>query len=495
MRALIILRTAFGGAARPAFAGLAIAIGLLVGCGGDPVHHLADAPPQSDAPIDMMMIPSGPVTLTVTSQGQPAAGVKVYFQNPDGTVVSNTMTDATGVATAIVDIGASVTAIAPQPPPGTFGGAPIQNDTLATWAAVKPNDQLHWDLFATAVGFNTLAFNVIAPTDPTGGTVYTLFTNCGQSDITPPAVGSAFVAGAANPPVAVTITDCTNGKIDLIVTTSDLNTGQIISSFFLADVAIATGVDLDLTASTYAAATTSTFNYTNASANVGSISIDQSLVTARGVIYQQSTNTPVDTGTASATMTVPGAGTGLIAVTSSFLFPSSQAIASSQTIFDWGPYTAAYNVDLSTVALKEYTQTPMFDPVAHAITWPEDGGTASDVVVANYHTFRSDATLSHNWNWLLAAPRDTFAKVTYPTIPTDVFDYNTKPAPGDSFDVQQLRSAKVPGGYDAVRSQIMNGNLDGIAVGPQGHAVIEDMFFVKLRHKSASRTVVRGRRL
>src|SRR5437763_1066209 len=92
-----------------------IAIVCLVGCGGDPVHHLGDAPPGSDAPpIDGP--PSGPVTLTVTSQGNPAPGVHVYFQNPDMSVVSATTTDATGVATAVVDIGAFVTAIAPPPP-------------------------------------------------------------------------------------------------------------------------------------------------------------------------------------------------------------------------------------------------------------------------------------------------------------------------------------------------------------------------------------------
>jgi hypothetical protein len=436
------------------------------------VHHLPDAP-GSDAPPDA--IPSGPVTLAVTSQGNPVAGVKVYFQNPDGSVVANTATDATGVASAVVEIGASVTAIAPQPPIAT--GVPTENDTLATWAAVKPNDQLHWDLFG--VPPNTLTFNVIAPSDVPVMAVYTLFTSCGSFDITPPP--STVGTGVNNAPVPVSIPDCANGKIDLIVLTSDPATGLLTHSFFVPDVAIANGVDLDLTANTYTAVTTSTFSYTNVPASIGSISVHQELVTARGSLITRDVGAPVVAGTASASLAMP-APAGLTTVTKSDLFPSSSAaITSTQTVVDWGPYTAAYAVDLAIVALKDYTQMPAFDPATHAISWPEATGAQADVVLANYNTFRSDATLSHSWNWLLAAPRDAVAKVTYPTIPTDVFDYNTKPAPGDSFDVRQLRSAKVPGGYDAVRSQIMNTSLNGLAAGPQGHAIVEDMFFGKLR--------------
>src|SRR5712671_11474 len=85
---------------------------LLAACGGDPIHHLADAPPPPDAPPPDGPV-SGVVTLTVTLNGNPQTGVRVLFQNADSSLVASATTDASGVAMATMVAGGSVTAINP----------------------------------------------------------------------------------------------------------------------------------------------------------------------------------------------------------------------------------------------------------------------------------------------------------------------------------------------------------------------------------------------
>jgi hypothetical protein len=84
---------------------------LLAACGDDdPVRHLDGGVIDSsmiDAPMNQ------PVTLTVTSDGAPQVGVKVYFQGADSSVISNAMTDASGVASALMPGGGFVTAVDP----------------------------------------------------------------------------------------------------------------------------------------------------------------------------------------------------------------------------------------------------------------------------------------------------------------------------------------------------------------------------------------------
>lgn len=62
---------------------------VVVGCGGD----------------------GGAVTLTVTRNGGPVAGVHTYFLNADNSYVATLDTDTTGTASANMAAGGSVTAI------------------------------------------------------------------------------------------------------------------------------------------------------------------------------------------------------------------------------------------------------------------------------------------------------------------------------------------------------------------------------------------------
>jgi len=86
----------------------------LIACGDDGVRHTPDAAPHDGPTADTGPdAPALPVTLTVTVDGAPQGGVKVYFLNADSSVVLNTVTDATGTASAVMAAGGSVTALFP----------------------------------------------------------------------------------------------------------------------------------------------------------------------------------------------------------------------------------------------------------------------------------------------------------------------------------------------------------------------------------------------
>src|SRR4051812_646376 len=103
---------------------LASVVLLVAACGDDGgVRHL-DGGPTIDSPmmmIDAPVVPQ-PVTVTVTSGGTPQADVKVYFLANDSSVISNTLTDSAGVASAVMPNGGTVTAVDPYPAPA--GGLP-----------------------------------------------------------------------------------------------------------------------------------------------------------------------------------------------------------------------------------------------------------------------------------------------------------------------------------------------------------------------------------
>jgi hypothetical protein len=455
---------------------LLLSIVVIAGCGGDKVNHLPDAPNPPDAPPDAP--PTGPVTLTVTSQGQPAAGVQVYFQNPDQSLVASPTTDASGNATATIEIGAFVTAIDPAAPVvATFGGGPVQSDSLHTWAGVKPGDHLHLDLFGTGPVLTNAAVTIVAPTDPMA-TSYFLYTSCNSgnfTDITPLPVGSGF-AVVGNQPVAVNLTVCSATQ-DVLVVTLDAES-QPVNSFFIPDVAISDDMTLDFTDQAYTAIDTTTLDFSNINVAITSIGITEAVLTTKGRLYLVTGSANVDGTAANTSIPIPAATNGVV-VTVSDIVPSD--VVSEQLVIDWGPRSAAYALDLSGALLDGYTTLPTFDPASHSVTWQEVSGVAPDLVVTQYHSFRIDATLSHDWVWTLAAPRappqlDSLSPAVgkYPKIPTDVFDFNTTAT--DTFDVKELINAKVPGGYDAARAQIMDvdlGDPTAVALGATGHAVVE----------------------
>ena len=145
---------------------------VLAACGG--AADAPDAGPSVDASPPIDSGPPGPITVTALSRccdglpGVPVAGVSVIV---DDDVVT---TDANGMATIVVEPGASVTAVYPQV--GT------ERPDVVTWIGVEPGDSLV---------FGESFTNLPAPTEsatvtwspPPGVSSYELHDGCTESNL------------------------------------------------------------------------------------------------------------------------------------------------------------------------------------------------------------------------------------------------------------------------------------------------------------------------
>jgi hypothetical protein len=134
--------------------------------------------PAADAAIDAAPAPVRATVLTASGDGSPDTTAKVVFQDPDGTVVSDTAVDAMGRAQAVLPRGGTVTAIR------------ITTDTMTTLFAsvttitgVKPGDDLTFGLKAAATITNQGGQTTMTATFPlaSDATLYQFFTPCGFS--------------------------------------------------------------------------------------------------------------------------------------------------------------------------------------------------------------------------------------------------------------------------------------------------------------------------
>jgi hypothetical protein len=423
---------------------------LLATCSDDKVHHLADAPNNPDAPPDGPS--TGVVTLTVTVAGVPNPNVTVYFQNADSSLVSATQTDASGVASATMQAGGYVTAIKPDVLNGAAFG--LLTDSVATFAGVKPGDFL---TLATPV-LPALPFTITTPLD-SGASTYFLWTSCGQQDI------SAAGSGSGTVPVAVNLAGCGDGTVDMLVETRD-GTGPLHGLF--QTVVVTPNQQVNLT-NNYMGLVTSTFAYTSVPAAISSLGIVQALATTRGQLNVETGQATVTTGAANASFLQQNV-TGATAITTSS--PIGTPGFGNPHVVEWGPYAAAYTLDLANVLLGDWTTQPTFDVPTHAVTWGESAGATPDLGLVEVDAFRGSPALA--WRWRIAAPR-TGTTIVYPVLPAPSDIYNV--TAGDSPGINTMITAAVPGGYDAVRAHILsaqNGVLS-LVVGATGRIVFEDL--------------------
>ena len=143
-----------------------------------------------------------------------------------------------------------------------------------------------------------------------------------------------------------------------------------------------------------------------------------------------------------------------------------------QFFLDWGPYAATYTVDAGARLLPVLQGSPAFDPTTHTFSFTTDAtGATPDFVFGSVSAFRTaDA---RGWTWRVAAPYAT--SVVYPTLPTDVYDFNITAA--DTPGSLDLLVGKVPGGYDAARPVLLadssNPQLQQFVTGTTGSATLE----------------------
>jgi len=410
---------------------------VLAACGDDGVHKLADAPPApDDAQIDAPN--SGVVTLTVIQDGSPRPGVDVYFLNGDNTVVAKMATNAQGVATATMVAGGSVTAIDP------FLIKSSGHD-LRTFVGVKPGDNLHLTQGGTAAQNVEVNFEVVLPGDSFAST-YELHSNCGSSYFSANS-GSGSGSGSIGGPTSWYGCGAT---VDVLLQTFDFN-GNAVGAIYKAGVALTEGGTLDLTSSAYTTPLpNSTINWSNIPAAYTGLQARVVLASSKGVLSTISLNPgPITAGAASLAFPRPTVTNG-IEITQT---QPSQTTFAAQGLVDWAPQASTpVAVDVGAGLLATYAAAPSVSGATRTVTWSAGAGASPDFVWATLRASRPAGKSSTFWDWDIVVPYGS-TTFTLPLLPTEVAQYNF--AATDSVEVSELITAKVPGGYDAVRGDIL----------------------------------------
>ena len=428
-----------------------------VACGdGGGVGTLPDAPRAPDAAVPNDAPIVQPVTLTITNNATPVAGIHTYFLNADSTVVKTVDTDATGTASATMVAGGSVTAINPfVAPPGA-----IATDELRTFAGVKPGD--HLVLTQTTDSPPSISFQLTVPA-MSGTTSYSVFTSCGNGAIS---VNNSQLAGIAGVTGPVTLSGC-NGVADiLIVATGVVGVEPFAVALYRANVAVADAVAVDFRndqpPDVYNALTAVTFGYTNVPAATTQIGVVHMLSTSRGPIFSTSSLAPaiIDGTTASVTLNEPSV-SGTIGMIGTLVFTDSFHV-----VFQRRPVTATSTFDLAGL-LADIVGQPFYKTASKHLSWNEGAiGVAADLTLAEIDVSQQ-TTPPRAWNWHIAAPYTPGGELTFPTLPTDVVDWAARAE--DQVNVASLINLKVPGGYDAARAHVHDADLASLgqlAVGP-----------------------------
>ena len=423
------------------------ALVLAVGACGK-TNSLADAPGadsnRTDAANTIDADAHGPVTvITMNPDGTsgPLMGVPVVFQEPNGDLAAEVMTDATGKASADVLPGASVTAVY------------VISDTqhsLQTITGVKPNDMITIGGVYDNTADGSFTVNVI---DVVGTQEYDVYGPCGMGSFVPVS-GSGSGSGLWSPdgvvatdPVTIPVLKgCEESMMDLVAVR--VVGGETTDYAELADVPyVATGSVTQTAAWTPVA--NETFAYSNVPVDVTSLGVEPNVPDYWG--YYVDVTAPISGTTASTAAIMPLAKTGEVITT------IDGTHNGEQQVIDVVDGTAtAYTLDIG-ASLLPWIDAPTLDLTTGTITTPSTGsGGPGDAFEASVEFQRAAAsgsgsgsatTTTYDWRVWAASVGD----LTLPTLPTDLADNDplaTDVAGPTSSLVFDLDLAT---GYDAVR--------------------------------------------
>lgn len=372
-----------------------------------------------------------PPTVTVIVKhidGSAAALVPVYFQAADSTVIASMETGPAGTATALMPAGGSVTIVDPDPAPSIA----VPDHRLYTWTGVKPGDHLIYDTSGDITDFPIVFFQVPFDTAHAGVVAYDIESSCGGFIATPTPTGATFTQ-------QVQLYGC-NGVAEVMVTGLD-DASHAVSYFYVPTQTITDQATIDYSTQTYTLATTRTFTFTHNDAPNAELDFDDTILSVRG---------PLFTGYTAATLADPAIATVAMPVapvgSSDALHVVQHVPNTKRERLIWGP-TVDLTIDVSTTRIPDFASAPAFDTATHVLAWTTTTtATPHDVAIAQVYASRSTAT----WTWDIAGPGAN--ELRFPVIPTDVFDANIVAT--DTTTILGLAIAKVPNGYDAVRSRV-----------------------------------------
>jgi hypothetical protein len=432
---------------------------VLAACGDDSARKIADAPagphdspPLIDSPPQMLQV----VATVTNADGSAVAGVHVYFQNADSSVVGETMLDASGNARQLMNAGGYVTALVPAPPPPGFGLS--VGYYVFTWAGVKPGDHL---LLSPPSSPNAdISATVTIPLDSANAatiTQYVVQSTCSYAATAGPPTGS----GATNTALNVSFFDGCSAA-DMFVLALDSG-NQVVSSFEIPAQPVTANEMIDYTAQTYTAAVARAYSLTNNPNPTDTISINDQYFTGRGIVYAGTATNLASEDPATGTAQMPAPPAGALDV----IEATQHDASTKRTVIEWGT-SGAYSQDWGTHLLPDFATAPSLDTGTHVMGWTTTGGTATpDYALVGLDLYRSSTNAQ--WQWGIAVPTGTQA--AFPNLPTDVVDVNV--AADDSVFTADVRMVKVPGGYDAVRGNVFQ-TTTPVPTGATGIAALSE---------------------
>lgn len=359
-----------------------------------------DSGSGSDGDIDAAMY--DPVTVTVTNRGAPMEGMRVVFVGPTGTLAADTVTDAGGVASAMVEPGGSVTL--------------VQDTRLDTYRDVQPGDALR---FGSQVPPSTTeSFSVLAPTRATA-TGYGVYI-CGK------------ISQSSTPLINVSSMNC---RAPEEVVTVAVSAAGILGAIHTTNVTPTATVDIP---GPYVALGTRTMVITNAGTTVD---VNASLYSPTGLIFGGSSENNIPTTNGNVTIDRPEP---TIATALAVREVSDTPADGRVIVMDVAPQAATSSIDFAAGTLPGASDRGAYDETARRFSWTATTGAATpDATLLRLEITRGALTLQ----WAIL-DRYGAASVDLPMLPADV---EAAPMAGDTVELASLTLAKVPGGFDSVR--------------------------------------------
>ena len=357
--------------------------------------HAADAAPPVDA--DQHVV----VTVYDLYKGTLAPGVTVAFIEANGTTTAEVMTDANGVASALVQPGASVTA------------AYTAVDSLVTVVGVQPGDHITINPYGPITGVKVGTFHVVVPDQ--GDTSYVAAGPCG---VTAP-VASAGTGMATTIDLEIDA-DCQESTMDLVVEglASD---GSAAGWVHLAGVAYTDGGMATMPSTGWSPMLAPTATFTNVPADVTSARFNDWVPDENGfTVGFATTATPTTTINLNS---LPGAAT--VQLYSGFAGNGSQ-----RDLYDVvAGNTTTHTVDASTELLPEVS-APTLDIATGAVHVAMSAAPTGAAQYTDLNYTRTVGTTQTSFYWgFLSAPTTDF---TLPPLPSDLAIL--APTAGDTID-------------------------------------------------------------
>jgi hypothetical protein len=370
--------------------------------GSDPGDGSGSNPPPPPPATD--------VRVTVQDGFMPQAGVRVLYQNADGSTFQELTTDATGTVDIDFPSG-NITVIRTFPiaaPPATPRPAAVY-----TYVGVKAGDRLvlgdEMETNATALS----AVNVSVPTNAQG--TVSLTSGCGNGQ------GQA-------PLVPISVAGC-----PAMVTFYGQDQG---GSSFLQRVAY--GNPVDLSTAQLANNLTTSFSSTNVGPDIQNISVEASIVDGTYALWssgaQNITNNPQNVDMPNVTGADELLVTMVQATGGSEISATRQAYAVTPT-----------SIDATSLVALPYVKTVTYAPTG--VSWAEEGSGTADFVIA-----RLDVTAASTANYerIIVAPHSGMS-LPLPMLQGADAMYN--PSAADQIAGTHA-IGKATGGYDAARTRV-----------------------------------------